>query len=158
MLARYTWDLPDLTIGTNLQANIAGLFLITAHIRDLRRLVEPNEVDDLGSEILEEYLTRLSVKLAKALELAQGALEDMSTVLQSTPASEFENSVALAEAAQLLIELQNLVLSSKDFTGKFNLTLDEIGEWSDRLAQAQQRALFCSQDWTAYVIERSSKS
>ena len=149
------WDLPDLSIGTKLQEAVLGLFLIVAHIRDLRRLVEPDDVDELGSDIFQGYLTRLSTKLVHALELAQGAHNDMSTALLSLPASDIENSVPLAEAAQLLIELNGLILPSEDFTDKLSLTLDGTSEWAGRLEQAQQRALFCSLDWTAYVIEQS---
>jgi hypothetical protein len=67
-----------------------------------------------------------------------------------------ENSVPLAEAEQLLIELNDVILPCEDFTGKLSLTVDGISEWANRLEQTPQRALFCSLDWTAYVIERST--
>ena len=150
------WDLPDLSIGTKLQEAVLGLFLIVAHIRDLRRLVEPDDLDELGSDIFQAYLIRLSTKLVQALELAQGAYNELSTALLSSPTSDIERSIPLGEAAQLLIELNGLILPSEDFTGELNLTLDELREWADRLEQAQQRALLCSLDWTGYVIERST--
>lgn len=149
------WDLQDLSIGTKLQEAVLGLFLIASHIRDLRRLVEPDDIDELGSDIFQGYLTRLSTKLVQALALAQGAYNELSTALLSSPTSDIESSVPLGEAAQLLIELNGLILPSEDFTGEMNLTLDGLCEWAGRLEQAQQRALFCSLGWTGYVIERS---
>jgi hypothetical protein len=150
------WDLQELAIGTKLQETVLGLFLTAAHIRDLKRLVEPDDVDELGSDIFQGYLTRLSTKLAQVLELAHGAHGELWATLHSLPPSEIENSVPLAEAEQLLLELNGLILPSKDFTGELSLTLEGILEWTDRLEQAQQRALYCSLDWTAYVIEQSS--
>lgn len=150
------WNLPGLEVGTKLLQSVGLLFLLAAHIRDFRRLLETGEVDDEGSDILQGYLIRLAAKLSEAFQLALDAQNEMSSVINSMPPSEVDESPALAEAAQILTELRNLILPSDNFDGEETLTLQRLFDWADQLEQAPQRALICSLDWAANVLDRST--
>jgi hypothetical protein len=147
------WDLPGLAPGMKLLQATGLLFSIAAHIRDFRRLTE---IDNEGVELLQGYVNRLTSHLSEALQLALDAEIEMASAINSLTPSELQTRPALIEVAQILTELHNLIMPSANFDKVETLTLEKLIEWADRLEQAPQRALICSLDWTADVLDQAA--
>ena len=53
-----------------------------------------------------------------------------------------------------LPELHDVIMPSASFDKEEALTLEKLIDWANRLEQAPQKALICSLDWTADVLDR----
>jgi hypothetical protein len=121
---------PALQSVRTLQTDHAQLWLLVAHLADLRHL--PEEIDSLGGEILSRYIE----KLAEQIQDARSKFMDAWLTLYSEVLEEenFVDRPGLVEIHDLLLELRPCF----SLAGEEGHTDEgeDIGNWADRLREA----------------------
>ena len=153
-LALLIWSHPRLRTAQKLMGLISSLSILASHIRDFERLPE---LDELGREILQQYLKQLATPLSETFQSVFNLETEIMSCFNELSPIEQENRTHLVTAMKILIEMHKQVLPSADCSrdGKLQLSmnLEEISEWVNRLNNGQQLAFSMYLSWASDVLE-----
>lgn len=147
-----SWDLPQLTVASQLLQSTSVLFHVAAHIRDFRRLPD---LDQEGLAQLQAYVDRLSRYGSEALQSVLDAEAKMGAVCNNLSEVERELRPALVESALALTELHDSIMPTADFHDRVAMDLSGLVEWALRLEQAPVLALIASSAWMSDILDQA---
>lgn len=135
------WKHPRLAMAEDLKSSIFQLSTIASHIKDFERL--PN-VDDVGKELLRSYMDEITLLLGKAFQSSLDAMSKLLSRLKFLSEKE-SDSHYIGLITEMLWRTHEQILpltySSESEIITSSMSIEEIGEWSERLSLAQESAV-----------------
>lgn len=135
---------------------VTSYFVLMQHVQHMADFVRIPDTDDLGSNIVQQYLIR---EKKRAEPLLQAMLESFAEVRRIwSTFGELDNSPNLLQAVQALIELQGSILPQPDSDVEVEqptthqLTLKEMVDWRDRLMKGMEIVGLARLFWIAHVL------
>jgi len=133
---------------------ISSLSILASHIRDFERLPE---LDELGHEILQQYLQQLATPLSETFQSISNVETEIISCFSELSPIEQEKRTHLVTAMKILIEMHKQILPSADCSRdeklQLSMNLEEISDWANRLDNGQQLAFSMYLSWVSDVLE-----
>ncbi|BBC26804.1 hypothetical protein [Pseudanabaena sp. ABRG5-3] len=149
-----TWSHSRLKTAQTLMGLISSLSILASHIRDFERLPE---LDELGHEILQQYLQQLATPLSETFQSISNVETEIISCFSELSPIEQEKRTHLVTAMKILIEMHKQILPSADCSRdeklQLSMNLEEISDWANRLDNGQQLAFSMYLSWVSDVLE-----
>jgi hypothetical protein len=131
------WELPQLETAALMERHSTELYLLIGHLRDLLRLPE---LDNIGTEQAQEYITTLirqqvSPSLEAVLEARSRFVRMLEEIAASSGQEHYPNLAALKDGLQLVYDA---VLPNPDDEEGTTIRMGDIAAWAARLEKVRE--------------------
>jgi hypothetical protein len=150
------WEHPRLELANQFQVAVVTLSLLIAHLCDFNRL--PEEVDEQGQGILQNYMRDQSSHISEAFQRVLDLTPEMANYFNNLSTEEQEQRLSLVAAVQMLVEMRENIMPNEDVDGELKMNLASMKEWMRRLETARVQAELVRLFWAADVLELSIES
>jgi hypothetical protein len=113
--------------------------MLMLHVEHLADLQQSESVDDLGAEILQQFVDVEMPRFSPADQDLLDSLVDSINCFNGVNGTAKDEYTELAERGSLLIELQKSVLPIEGYNMKLSLTQEQIVGWWDRLIEGASK-------------------
>lgn len=144
------WEHPRLDLVNRFHSAVAFFSFFIAHLNDFNRLPE---LDEKGTNLLQNYVLSLSNKVSETLQLFFDSLSEMLNYFNNLERDEKERRPQLLEAMKMLIDIHHQITNGKEFQGKVEMGLSETKEWIPHLKEALGHAELVRLLWIADILE-----
>lgn len=144
------WEHPRLDLVNRFHSAVAFFSFFIAHLNDFNRLPE---LDEKGTNLLQNYVLSLSNKVSETLQLFFDSLSEILNYFNNLERDEKERRPQLLEAMKMLIDIHHQITNGKEFQGKVEMGLSETKEWIPHLKEALGQAEVVRLLWIADILE-----
>ncbi len=147
-----SWEHPRLDLVNRFHSATASFSLFVAHLNDFNRLPE---LDEKGTNLLQDYILSLSSRLSEMLQLFFDSLTEMLNYFSNLEQGQKESRPHLLEAIKMLVEIHSQITAGKEFQGKVEMGLSETKDWIPELKAALGQAELVRMLWITDILETS---
>jgi hypothetical protein len=149
------WDAPAAI--SSMDQFVASYGLLLHHVEHMADFKRIPSTDQLGSNILQGYLRRESLRAEPMLQAAYDAY--FRILKLSSSLGDLRSSPNLLRATEALLDLKRTIRPRDDErcdseeSATYQLSIDEIVEWRDRLAKGLEAVECAELFWAAHALK-----
>ncbi len=145
-----SWEHPRLDMVNRFHNSMAFFSAFIVHLNDFNRLPE---LDERGTNLLQNYILSLGNKISEALQLFFDSVTEMFNYFNNLESAEMERRPYLLEAITMLKDVHAQVTNGKEFHGKTEIRLLDTKEWIPHLKSALGQAENVRLLWITDILE-----
>jgi hypothetical protein len=147
------WNLEDIRLADRFSESVGGLYLCVSQLGEFRGMPE---LPDPAYPFAQSYIERQSQEISRHLQAVFDATAEMVGKFNELPEQEQREREYLLQVVAGLTELVQLVKPSEEFGSSQSFSISEIGDYAQRLEQAQQLTEGIKLFWIADVLDHLS--
>jgi hypothetical protein len=147
------WDVPEIALANQLSTSVATLRQLTFQVGEFQTIPDPTE---FGEKRLKTYIEEnASSEMSQALQTFIDAASALLNRFNALPTAVQQEREKLVEAVQALVEVYKQINPGERDDG-FELTVEELTDYSNRLQQAYPLVEGIRLFWIADILEQKT--